>query len=108
VAKLLNKRATFFYADYKDSDLKAPKLDCELMAIENGFRLTVTAKNLVRDLVLMIDKVDPLGSVDSGLITLLPNESHEFLITSEAPLELSQLTDFQVLRSANQLVVTNA
>jgi beta-mannosidase len=108
VAKLLNKRATFFYADYKDSDLKAPQLDCELMAIENGFRLTVTAKNLVRDLVLMIDKVDPLGSVDSGLITLLPNESHEFLITSEAPLELSQLTDFQVLRSANQLVVTNA
>jgi beta-mannosidase len=53
----------------------------------------------------MVDKLDPQASVDSGLITLLPGESHEFIITTSEKLSAEQLIEGTVLRSANQLVM---
>jgi beta-mannosidase len=76
----------------------------EAQKTEIGISLKVTAQSTIRDFVLMIDKLDPQASVDSGLITLLPGESHEFIITTSKKLSTEQLIESHVLRSANQLV----
>jgi beta-mannosidase len=55
----------------------------------------------------MIDKLDSAGAVDKGLVTLLPGETAEFKVTSERELDISELTSEKVLRSSNQLVVSN-
>lgn len=36
--------------------------------------VTVTARTLVRDLLLQADRLDPAASADHGLVTLLPGE----------------------------------
>ena len=43
-------------------------------------RVTVTASALVKDLVLQADRLNRGATVDSGLVTLLPGESHTFVV----------------------------
>lgn len=97
-------RALYFFSEYKDSLLTLPELKTSLDKTESGYQLSVTASNVVRDLLLMVDKVDEAASVDQGLVTLLPGESAKFVITTTKNLELSELVAPEVLRSANQLV----
>jgi beta-mannosidase len=106
VADFERARANHFFADYKHSALEAPAIETKLTKTENGLKVAVTAKNLIRDLVLMIDKLDPEASVDTGLVTLLPGETHNFEVTTKKPLSEAELTSARVLRSANQLVVS--
>ena len=82
VAGLTGVRGLWFFAEPRDSVLAAPQLDVEVAAEGDGFAVTVTAKGgmLVRDLTLLIDKVDPAASVDSGLVTLLPGETWTFRV----------------------------
>jgi beta-mannosidase len=70
----------------------------------NGYRVSVTAHALVRDLAVLADKVHPDAVVDDMLITLLPGESVVFTVTSAAEFDPTLLLDSKVLRSANQLV----
>jgi len=95
----------FFYTEYKNSKLEEPRITSELVKTSGGLKLTVTAENLVRDLVLMVDKLDPMAHVSSGLVTLLPGETHTFEIQTELSLTIDQLAAAPVMRSANQLVV---
>jgi beta-mannosidase len=104
--KFGSRRAVHFFADYKHSNLERTKFESSLSKTATGAVLTVTAKTLIRDLTLMIDKLDPAGSVDKGLVTLLPGETAEFEVTSERELSISELTSERLLRSANQLVVS--
>ena len=105
VASFEGQRATHFFTDYKYSALEKPVFKAEVQKTETGISLKVTAQSTIRDFVLMIDKLDPQASVDSGLITLLPGESHEFIITTSEKLSAEQLIEGHVLRSANQLVM---
>lgn len=107
VVKFGTQRALHFFADYKHSKLQQAKFEASLSNTATGPVLTVTAKTLIRDLTLMVDKLDPAGGVDRGLITLLPGETAEFKVTSKRELTISELTSEMVLRSANQLVVSN-
>jgi beta-mannosidase len=104
IASFEGKRATHFFADYKHSDLENPVFKAESKKTETGISLKITAQNTIRDFVLMIDKLDPHASVNSGLITLFPGESHEFNIITREFLSTEQLIEKDVLRSANQLV----
>jgi beta-mannosidase len=104
VASFNKQRATHFFADYKHSALENPEFKAETQKTETGLSLKVTAQNTIRDFVLMIDKLDPHASVDTGLITLLPGESHVFIVTTNETLSVEQLVEGHVLRSANQLV----
>ena len=106
VADFEGARANHFFADYKHSALEAPAIETKLTKTGNGLRVAVTAKNLIRDLVLMVDKLDPEASVDTGLVTLLPGETHSFVVATKKPLSEAELTSARVLRSANQLVVS--
>jgi beta-mannosidase len=87
-----------------DAKLPAPELSCELDPIAGGYRLTVIAHTLVRDLALLVDRVAEDAVVDDMLVTLLPGERAVFGVATSAPLTLEQLIDPRVLRSANQLV----
>ena len=71
---------------------------------ETGVRITVTAMNLVRDLAVLADKVDPAAVADGMLATLLPGETVTWHITTTAPADAWLWQHPSVLRSANQLV----
>ena len=103
-ADLSGVRGHWFFAEARDTRLGAPTLDTRLDPVEGGYRLTVTAHTLTRDLALLVDKVDPAGTVDDMLVTLLPGESVVFFVTSAAAIDLAALSAPTVLRSGNQLV----
>ncbi|MBA8793075.1 beta-mannosidase [Friedmanniella endophytica] len=69
-----------------------------------GYRVTVTARALVKDLCLFPDRLDPAATVDSGLVTLPAGRSHTFVVRSGAELDPEALTAAPVLRSVNDLV----
>ncbi|TFD50237.1 glycoside hydrolase family 2 protein [Cryobacterium frigoriphilum] len=103
-AELSGVRGHRFFAEPRDTGLAAPELETSLQRVPGGYRLTVTAHGLVRDLALLIDQVDPAGRVSDMLVTLLPGEHVDFDITSESDLTVTDLANPLVLRSANQLV----
>ncbi len=105
IAGLLGQRGLWFFAEDRDSDLPAPDYTATASATLTGAAVTVTAKSLIRDLALLVDKVDADGCVDDMLVTLLPGESVTFDVTAGPGLDPQALLDPQVLRSANQLVV---
>jgi beta-mannosidase len=79
VVALGKERALWFFAEYRDSRLSSPRLHTDVVPVDGGYRLTVTAENLVRDVAVLADKVHPGASVDDMLVTLLPGESAAFL-----------------------------
>jgi beta-mannosidase len=98
------ERAWWHTDEDVDAKLPAPELTYELDPVAGGYRLSVTAHTLVRDLALLVDRVADDAVVDDMLITLLPGENVVFAIATAAPMTLEQVTDPLVLRSANQLV----
>ncbi|QHC64555.1 glycoside hydrolase family 2 protein [Rathayibacter festucae] len=103
IAELAGERAFWFFAEYRESALEAARLTTSVRAVDGGSEVTVTAENLVRDLTLLVDKVDPAAVVDDQLVTLLPGESVTFRV-SGAGLDPAALVSPSVLRTANQLV----
>lgn len=97
------ERAFWFFAEYRDSALEAAQVSTSVTAVDGGVEVTVTARNLVRDLTLLVDKVDPSAVVDDQLVTLLPGESVVFRVQGDA-LDHEALVSPSVLRTANQLV----
>ncbi|MBD8538917.1 glycoside hydrolase family 2 protein [Frigoribacterium sp. CFBP 8751] len=69
-----------------------------------GYRVEVTAGSLVRDLALLVDKVDPAATVDEMLVTLLPGETAVFTVASDAVGVGQELVSGRVLRTANELI----
>lgn len=106
IAELGTERGLWYFAEPRDSLLDAPLLDIEAVPEEDGWAVTVTARNLVRDIVLLVDKVDPSATVDRGLVTLLPGESTVFLVRGAPEAPATAFGDPTVLRSANQLVAS--
>lgn len=55
-----------------DREIPYPRPDFEVALAPDG--ITVTARTLVRDLLLQADRLDPDARADRGLVTLLPGE----------------------------------
>ena len=104
LAKFEGEQKHHFFAEYKDSKLEAAKYLVELEAVVDGYQLKITADNLIRDLLVMIDRLDPAASIDNALVTLLPGETVDLKISSAKKLTASDFTNL-VIRSANDLVV---
>jgi beta-mannosidase len=104
VAEAAGKRGLWFFAEPRSSALVAPRLSATVAAAGDGFDVTVTSLDLVRDLTLISDRVDAAAVVDRGLITLLPGESATFRVTGIHQLDAHTVLQPTVLRSANQLV----
>ena len=105
VATLGDTRGLWFFAEYRDSRLDSPRLVVAATRVADGYAVTVTASNLVRDLALLVDKLDTAARVDDQLVTLLPGESVTFAVKSAAEIDDAAWGASTVLRSANQLVV---
>ncbi|WP_253259366.1 glycoside hydrolase family 2 protein [Subtercola boreus] len=97
-------RALWFFAEYRDSRLEPADLLTRVEPGPEGYAVTVTARNLVRDVALLIDRLDAQATVDDQLQTLLPGESATFTVRSSKQLTAADVADHLVLRSANQLV----
>ncbi|GAA3641028.1 glycoside hydrolase family 2 protein [Microbacterium awajiense] len=101
----LETRAHWFFAEPRDSDLVAPRLTADVSRVDNGvFDVQITAGTLVRDLTLLVDKLDPAATVDVGLVTLLPGESTVFRIAGITDIRAHDILRPEVARSGNQLV----
>ncbi|NEE00682.1 glycoside hydrolase family 2 protein [Phytoactinopolyspora halotolerans] len=108
VATLGDERALWFFAEYIDSRLTSARLTVQAEptadAGPSGYRIHVTAENLVRDVAVLADKVHPDAVADDMLVTLLPGESATFHIDAPGGLDPDAFTAPAVLRSANDLV----
>ncbi|MGW8482954.1 glycoside hydrolase family 2 protein [Microbacterium sp. NPDC055903] len=71
---------------------------------EDGYRLTVRAGSLVKDIAILADRVHPAARVDRGLVTLLAGEEAVFRIQAPAGLAPDAFTAAHIVRSANDLV----
>jgi len=78
--------------------------DVHTAKTDGGYALTVTATALVKDLAVLVDRLQPDARVDSGMVTLSAGDSHTFQIDCDA-LDPRGLSGATVLRSANDLVV---
>lgn len=103
-ARLDDVRGLWFFAEYRDSALEAPRFAASVEPVDGGMELRVTAEVLLRDVTPLVDVADPAASVDDALVTLLPGETAVFRVATDAALTLEELTAPEVLRTANQLV----
>lgn len=98
------ERSFWFYAEPRDSALAAADLSFQATPVGGGTEVRVTASNLVRDLSLLVDKVDDAAFTEDGLVTLLPGESTTFLVRHPASVDPAGFTAAAVVRTANELV----
>ncbi|WP_329181870.1 glycoside hydrolase family 2 protein [Streptomyces sp. NBC_01477] len=71
-----DRRAFWFPVRDKDFDYPAPSWDIDVAVRPGGAaEVTVTARTLLRDLLLQADRLGPAATADRGLTTLLPGES---------------------------------
>jgi len=97
------RRATWFFTEDRDSDLPRPGYRTTADEAADGYVVTVTATSLLRDLALLVDRLDPDAVVDDMLVTLMPGESVTFAVRTGARLDGSAFEDPRALRTANQL-----
>lgn len=95
--------AFWFFAEDVASALPPADLAVKSEAVVGGYRLTVTATTLVRDLSVLADKAAPDAVVDEMLVTLLPGQTAVFHIATVADVDPEAFAEPMVLRSANQL-----
>ncbi len=96
-------RAWWFFAEDKDIAWPPAKFDATFEAVGDDARVRITAHNILRDLTLQPDRLDPATEVDDSGVTLLPGESAIFMIRGGAALEPTALTTRPVLRCVNDL-----
>ncbi|WP_314453716.1 glycosyl hydrolase 2 galactose-binding domain-containing protein [uncultured Microbacterium sp.] len=97
-------RALWFFTEHRDSILARAELTASARRTASGYEVTVSADNLVRDIALLVDKVDPEAVVDDMLVTLLPGESVTFQVQTAWGGDPERFCEPDVLRSSNQLV----
>lgn len=104
VATLGAERGFWSFTEARDSTIPAPRFSAEVTREEDGYAVTITAESFLRDLTLLVDKLDPAAVVDDQLVTLLPGERVTFHVRTEAELGEDELRSTRVVRTANQLV----
>lgn len=98
-------RGWWFFAEPRDSRLAAPRLEIRTDAVAGGVAVRVTAGALARDVTVLADRLGPDATVDDGLVTLLPGESHTFHVTGRSQLTAEDVISSGALRTANELVL---
>ncbi|MFJ8979845.1 glycosyl hydrolase 2 galactose-binding domain-containing protein [Streptomyces sp. NPDC102282] len=107
VAELGGTRTVEFYEEDTRVALPPARYDVEVTQGDEsgiGYRVTVTARTLLRDLALFPDRLDPAAEVDAVLVTLLPGESAVFHVTGAVLKDPSALGARPVLRCVNDTV----
>lgn len=98
------QRAFWYFEEDTRLELAADPVTATAEELAGGYRVTVTAHALTKDLTLLVDHADPDATVDRGLVTLLPGDEVVFTVSSTRPHLTTRLTGAPVLRTANDLV----
>jgi beta-mannosidase len=98
------ERAWWFYAEDRDITWPPALYDARVEVRGNVTTVTVTAQNILRDLSLQPDRLDPAAAVDEAPVTLLPGETATFTVRGAEALDRAALTTRPVLRCVNDLV----
>lgn len=93
----------WFFAEPRDSGLAEPNLAVCVEATDSGWVARVQAKNLARDLTLLVDQVDPAAEVDDGMLTVLPGQEVTFHVRGSCVPAVEDVR--RALRCTNDLVV---
>jgi beta-mannosidase len=101
IAETIDKRAWWFFAEDKDIAWPPARYDAKVLSSGELTTVTVTAHNILRDLTLHPDRLDPAAEVEETGVTLLPGETVTFTIQSAADLDPTALTTRPVLRCVN-------
>lgn len=106
IAKAFGTRGSWWFAEPRDSALVHPTLSAVVEPVDEGVvDVTITTDVLVRDLTLLVDRLDPSASVDRGLVTLLPEERATFRISGVRSIpSADDVLRPEIARSGNQLV----
>ncbi|GAA1696430.1 glycoside hydrolase family 2 protein [Fodinicola feengrottensis] len=97
-------RACWFFRPDKDLSLPVDRYDVSSSTMAGGYRVSVTARSLLRDVAVLADRVAVDAEVDDMLVTLLPGETVMFEVRTAVDLDPALLTGPTVVRTANQLV----
>ncbi|TDD71647.1 glycoside hydrolase family 2 protein [Jiangella aurantiaca] len=81
--------------------LPAPRYRPTVTAAADAIEVTVTAETFLSDLVLLAEQADPRAVVDTGLVSLLPGESHTFRVSGFAGAAPDRFA--AVLHTSNEL-----
>lgn len=98
-------RDTWFFGEDADLEYSKPRFDASAVSEGEDALVTVTAETLLREVCLFPDRIHAEAFVDDALVTLLPGESHTFVVTGGqwGAVELGLLTSAPVLRMANDV-----
>ncbi|UUI72920.1 glycoside hydrolase family 2 protein [Cellulomonas xiejunii] len=99
-------RAVHTWVEDVDLALAPAPVRTRVHPVPDGYEVQVTAASLVRDLTLLVDRLDPDASVDEALVTLPAGASTTFRVRTSAVLDPADLVAAPVMRSANDLVAT--
>ncbi|MFD2419354.1 glycoside hydrolase family 2 protein [Amycolatopsis pigmentata] len=93
--------STWFFAEDLEQKLPVAEYSVNADEVPSGYRVTVTAETLLRDLTLAADLVAEDAVADQALLTVLPGETATFTVRAPARLDPRAFTS--ALRTANQL-----
>ncbi|MCT1385763.1 glycoside hydrolase family 2 protein [Brachybacterium sp. p3-SID1565] len=97
-------RTVHFFAEDKDSALPEDAVEATVRRVDDGYQIIVSASGTVRDLCVLVDKVDPDAVAETQLHTLLAGETAVVMVRSRADLDPQAFLAPGVIMSANDLV----
>lgn len=106
VARLGDRVGYWFFAEYRDTDLRPDPCSVDAVRNDNGWDVTLTATSLAREVSLLVDRLHPSAVADAALLTILPGESVVIHVEGALDADPSDFLDPLVLRSANDLVAS--
>lgn len=105
VVTLDRRRAVHTWVEDVDLALDPAPFHARALPVPGGYDVEVVAHSLVRDLTLLVDRVDPAGRVDEALVTLPAGAAATFRVRTGEVLDPATLVTPPVLRCANDVVV---
>jgi beta-mannosidase len=108
VVNFRGSRSIWYGSEPKDSTFPVLSPHIEAISVEGGLDVTVTARTLVRDLLVQADRIDPDATADRGFITLLPGESVTVRVRSPHPISSAQLDAPYVLTHLDEVATERA
>jgi beta-mannosidase len=97
-------RAVWTFAEDKDIAYKAAPFTAAATKVDGGYRIEFRATGFVRDLTVLVDKVDPSAVADVALLTLVPEDRAVVTIASANDVDPEAFLAQNVLVSVNSLV----
>jgi beta-mannosidase len=95
-------RSLFFLAEDSELNYELPDFYLSLAKTYKGIDLTISAKNLLRELCIFTDRIDQESEVSDQVVTLLKGEAVTIHISTAKPELFTEESLKNVIRAANE------